>query len=334
MPTIESSQKTSARNSTGKKTASRSGAVTNKRSVASRAGSSILDAIMRRLDISSLGIKKLNAESINVGRIELGDASIEQVALSDMSARIATGSARLMNVRSVVRINLSLDWRVRVPFFRDPRGTIGPLGIPIPFKLGNVDIDDIDTINIDVPTAIVTGAEVHIQPITNLSFNGGTASGIDVSTMQLPANGFAMGGLSYNSFDLSHLGLPDGTISSATISELEPNGDLTIPVTEIRNVQIPSVTVPTVNSTSPINVENAESDIVPPIPFDLGILVLTIRVNPTMDLNIENLELAEMQASSSIDRITLQNMTTPVTVRDVSLGGISLEQLDVNQVSL
>ncbi len=243
---------------------------------------------MRRLDISSLGIKKLNAELITVGRIELGDASIEQVALSDMSASIATGSAKLMNVRSVVRINLSLDWRVRVPFFRDPSGTTGPLAIPIPFTLGNVDIDDIDTIKVDVPAATVTGAEVDIQPITNLSFNGGMAAGVDVSTLQLPANGIAMSGLSYNSFDLSHLGLPDGKIGNATISELVPCGDLTIPVTEIRNVQIPSVTVPTVNSTLPINVENAESDIVPDIPpFDLGILVLTIKVTPTMDLNIQ-----------------------------------------------
>ena len=182
--------------------------------------------------------------------------------------------------------------------------------------------------------ATVTGADVQIQPIVNLSFNGGLASGIDVSTMQLPTNGFAMGGLSYNSFDLSHLGLPDGTIGNATVSELEPNGDLVIPATEIRNVQIPSVTVPTVNSTSPINVENAESDILPGIPrFDLKILVLRIRVTPTMDLNIQSLELAEMQANSSIDRITLQNMTSPVTVKNVSVDGISLEQLDVNQVS-
>ena len=334
MPTLETTRKKSARKTTAKKTAKRSGSTAKKRSAISRAGGGVVNAIMRRLDVSSIGVKKLEAESINVGRIELGDASVDNMELTDLTSNVTTGSARLMNVRSVVSINLSLDWRVRLPFVRDPRGTIGPIGLPVPFKLGNVDVDDIDPIQIEVPSATVTGVEVEIQPITNFSFNGGSASAIDLSTMQLPANGFAISGLSYDAFDLSHVGLPDGTIANAKIGELAPNGELSIPSVEVRNVQIPSVEVPTVESTSPINVENATSDVVPSIPIDLGILVLTIRVTPTMDLNIERLELADMQAASSIDKITLQNIASPVLVKDVTVGGINLDQVTVNQVSL
>lgn len=303
-------------------------------SMLSRAGGGVLNAILRRLDVSSVSLEKLSAEDINVGRIELDNASVANVELSDMKASVSTDSARLFNVRSVVSLNLSIDWRVRVPLFPDPSGTIGPLGIPVPFKLGNVDIADIDTINIEVPSASVTGAQVSIQPLTNLGFDGGEAENINLSTLQMPSNGFAMSGLSYDSFDLNHLGMPDGNIASANIGELSPNGALQIPQTEIRDVQIPAVDVPTVNSVSPINVENAESDIIPPIPFDLGILVLTIRLTPTMDLNIERLELSDMQASSSIDRISLNDMSTSVKVSDVSISGIAMEQLSINQVSV
>jgi len=281
-----------------------------------------------------VGVDSLDADSINIGRIELDDASVGTVQLSNMVADINSGSARLENVRTVVSIALSIDWRVRLPFVRDPRGTAGPIAIPIPFNLGNVDIDDIDTISVNVPDATVTGAQVEIQPIDNVGFDGGVANTINLSTLQMPSKGFAISGLSYDSFNLSHITLPDGDIASASIGSIVPTGVLTIPNTEIQNVVIPSVAVPNVNSTAPINIENAESDVIPPINIDLGIVVFTIRLTPTMDMNVERLAISDMQADSSIESISVQNMTSSVNVQDISISGIGLNRLALNQVSL
>jgi len=52
------------------------------------------------------------------------------------------------------------------------------------------------------------------------------------------------------------------------------------------------------------------------------------------DIHIGQLTLTDVTAAASIDRLRLEDVSAPVTIRGVLLGDLQLEQLTVNQISI
>jgi hypothetical protein len=69
--------------------------------------------------------------------------------------------------------------------------------------------------------------------------------------------------------------------------------------------------------------------------FKIGNLFkATFIATPVLHLQIGELVLSDLSASASIGAVQIRGVSTPVTVRGVRLGELTLDQLSVDQISI
>lgn len=311
------------------------------RSALKRAGSSVLNSLLRRADIKSVSIDRLDADTLTVEELAVGSSSVETIAISNIQTTIDTRRALLNRVRAVVSNQIRVIWEAELPWPFSDRSDDFVVGFPfeIPFPPFDVEIPDLDNIDVSVPTAQVSDTIVNIPPVTNLSFNGGIVSDIAVSDIQLPTGGYGLAGMAFDTFSLSHIGVPDAGITSVSVGSIEPNGNITLPSISTDLISIADIQVPSIQSNSPITVSNASAESEPrPIlsirlPFSIRI-TLSVAIRATFDMNINSFTLEEMEATSTIDSVSLQNIQFPFKATGVQMTGIGAKQLRAEEVSL
>jgi hypothetical protein len=303
------------------------------RSALRRAGGNLINAVLRRADIKTINIDSLDANSLTVDELSVGNATVENIALSNVQTRVDTGRAFLNNVRTIVNLDISVEWQVNL-LFTSPSDSFRLGSFPIPFTVGDIEISDLDNIDVSVPTAEVNETVVSIPPVSNLSFNGGVISDISVSDVQMPVDGYGLSGLAFDTFSLSHIGVPDAGIASVSIGSIEPNGNITLPGFATDVISIADVQVPSVQSNSPISVNNAIADDREITLINIGLLRVSIVIKPSIDMNIESLTMEEIEATSTIDSVSLQNIQFPFKATGVQMTGVGANQLRAEEVSL
>lgn len=311
-----------------------SGSLTRKRgSVVSRAGRNIVASMLRRADIQTVKIDNANAANLTIDEVMLGASSIDRLTISDLKTLVKTGRVSLDNVIATVRLVISVDWQVNL-IFTSPGDSFEVGSFGFDFNVGDVDIPALETLDISISEATANESVATVQPIADLTFNGGQIDDIEIMDIRLPSEGYGLDGIAFNTFNLSHIGVPDATVASVRIGSLNPNGQLTVPATEIRNIGIADVQVPAVRSRQAINVPDIQT---PPRGITLvniGLLRVRIIIAPTLDMNIGSLTLEDIEASSTISSVRLENMRFPLSVKGIELSDISIGGLRANQISL
>ena len=82
-----------------------------------------------------------------------------------------------------------------------------------------------------------------------------------------------------------------------------------------------------------VNIDNAQATR-RGVSLDLGVLGFTFWAAPVVDIHIGTLTLSNVSLSAGIDRLRVEDVAVPVTVRGVTAGDLRLEQLTVNQISI
>lgn len=294
----------------------------------------LVGAMLRRVDIGRLRVSRGEGGPLSIGRIDVGDASVDEIDVADLSAVVQTGQVRLDDVRALVGLRFRVDWRVRLPFVRDPRGDFPFDFGDIPFDFESIDVPELDDLNIAVPAATIADAMATVQPVTQLTFNGGAIDELELREMRLPAEGYAIAGFGFDRFDLSHVGLPDATVGELSVGRLRPDGPLELPGIELSNLELPEVDVPNASSRQPIVVSNALAIGERRSLIDVGILTVGIRIEPTLTLFINALALDSIRAVSRIGRVRLRDIRFPIDVRDVQLRDVRLSDVRAEAISL
>ncbi|MBX2886081.1 MAG: hypothetical protein KTR32_39360 [Granulosicoccus sp.] len=303
------------------------------RSALSRLGTGLFNAMLRRAEVQSLNIDSMEADSFSIDEIQIGNSTVESVQITNIQTQVNTGRAFLRNVRTITTLRVDVGWEIDL-WFWGRSGTIPVRTIPIPFPLGDVEIPELDNLDISVPSAEVNESVIAIQPIDNLVFNGGTVSDISVSQVQAPVDGYGIAGLSFDNASLSHIGIPDAAVASVSIGSVEPNSNVTLPSIETGAISVADVQVPTVQSNRPISINNAGAQGDPINLINLGFLKVSITLRPSMDMNIESLVLDDMEATSTIEAVQMQNVQFPMKINGIEINGVSATQLRAEQVSL
>ena len=96
---------------------------------------------------------------------------------------------------------------------------------------------------------------------------------------------------------------------------------------------MPPARIPDVTSQGAINIDDAQATR-RGVSLDLGALGFTFWVAPVVDIHIGTLTLRDVALSAGIDRLRAEGVALPVTVRGITAGGLQLEQLTVNQITL
>lgn len=307
--------------------------VTGVRRGLARAARALGHAAMRRLDVDALRVERADARSIRVGRVTLGEASAGRVTLSGIRSTVNTGQAIIDGLDVMFSLRTSVEWRVRVLFFRRS-GSFSLGETPsFPFPLDGLAIPALDPIALAVDDATLDGASVEVQPIADLVFNGARVDDIGVETLRLPSNGFALAGLGYESLEIGHLGVPDATIGRVRIGRVRPDEPLTLPRTEIRNVSIPDARAPEARNTAPVAIDSVTGSVRPITLLNLGFVRVRIRVTPVLDMRLRGFSLNDIRAETTIGSVRVDDIRSPLEIRDVALEDVDAADLRLERIS-
>lgn len=289
--------------------------------------------ITRRLRIDRVGVASGRAEGVEIGRVDIGETSIEAVRLQGLSARVTCGTALLKNVRAILEIHFEVRWSYDLKWFGADSGikALGSKAKPIP--LHDIRIPMLQDIAIDVPEARVTDIEADIQGIANLDLGGAGFEGLAIANTRLPSAGFGLSGLSYGEIEIESFGAPAADSERLTIARFAPDQPIAVPDVEVRGIKVPDIAVPDAASNGAVSVMDIDpEDFEAPV-FKIGELFKAIFVaRPILHLQIGELVLSDLKATAAIEAIRVEGAHAPVTVHEVALVGLQLDQLDVQRI--
>lgn len=295
-------------------------------------GVDLVMAALRAIDISQVMVASGNIGSLRVADLRLGAATVDRLVVEGVSAGIHAGSAFLQDVRILLELRLSVDWWYDI-WVWDDSGSQGLGSLSFGIGIGNVAVPSLRDIDLAIPRATVTDASLNVAPIANLDLGASRFADLRLEDTRLPASGFGLNGLQLGAVTVASVGAPDATARSLAIGEFTPDNPIRLPAVEVANIRVPAARVPNIVSQGAINIDNAQATR-RGVSLDLGVLGFTFWAAPVVDIHIGTLTLSNVALSAGIDRLRVEDVAVPVTVRGVSAGDLRLEQLTVNQISL
>jgi|GEM_PF-2424922 len=294
-----------------------------------RSAADLVAPAMRRIDVTRLLARSGSAASLGIDRITLGQATIGRVDVQGVNATLDAGTTRLEGFRMVLRVTVGLRFRV-FGISRERSVTFG-----FPFDVGTVSIPRLDDIQLALPSATITGAQVEVQPVTALDLGGGQFTDLRLDGTLLPAAGFALGGLGLGEVKLRDVAVPATYTELLSVGSFSPDQPLLLPTTVVTDVQLPNVDVPRVSSSAPIGIPNIRpEDLEQSAGLDLVVLGVRLFVRPIVDIEIAALTINDIDAASSIRRIGIEDITAPVTLSGLRLGDIELREVKVDRITV
>jgi hypothetical protein len=293
----------------------------------------VIAQALRTIDISQIAAVSGTAGSLGIDRIELGEATIDRLVIQGVSASIQAGTTLLQDVRFVLELRLSVDWWYDFGWLGSGGDTVNLPSLSFGLTIGNVLVPSLDDINLSVPSATVNDAGAAIAPITNLDLGGARFRDLRVDDTQLPSAGFGLSGMQFGAVSVDNVGFPAASSRRLRLGDFTPDGPLRLPAAEVTGIEIPSAQIPNVVSQGAVDIEDAQATR-RGVRLSLGLFGFTFWVQPVFDIHIGQLTLTDVTAAASIDRLRLEDVSAPITVRGVTMGDLQLEQLTVNQISI
>ena len=293
----------------------------------------VIAAALRTVDVGRIGAVSGTAGTLGVDRIELGEATIDRLVIQGVSASIHAGATWLQDVRFVLELRLSVDWWYDFGWLGSGGGTVGLPSLSFGLSLGNVLVPSLDDIDLSVPSAVVNDAGAAIAPISNVDLGGVSFRDLRVDDTRLPAAGFGLSGMELGAVTIDSVGFPAALSRGLGIGQFTPDGPLRLPAAEVTGIRIPHAQIADVVSQGAVDIEDAQATR-RGVSLSLGLFGFTFWVAPVFDIHIGQLTLSDVTAAASIDRLRLEDLSAPVTIRGVRMGDLRLEQVTVNQISI
>lgn len=289
-------------------------------------------AVMKRIEVPEIASASGNIARIRIGEVSLGQASVDHVDVFNTRTIFDTGNVFLADARALVEIQLSVRWWYDFWFASDS-GTASLGSVSFPFTIGNIAIPRLRNIRLEVPTASLDDITARLQPVVNLDLGGGTFTNLELTDTTLPSAGFGLGGIALGAVKLSDVAIPAASSAKLTLGGFSPNGPLVLPSIRVDNLNLPSATAPHIESEGLITVPQATAS-QRVVPFSLGVIGFDFRLRPVLDLVIERLVIENLSASASIEALDIHNVASPITISNVQLDGLELEQLTIDRITL
>ena len=292
-------------------------------------------ALRRRITVDRIGTAGGRAESVHIDRIAVGEASIDQVTIEDLAARLRCGSAILRNVRAILELHFEVHWSYDLKWFGSDSGvkTLGSKAKPIP--LHDIRIPMLRDIAFDIPAATVTDVSATVLPVTEVALGGAAFEGLAIDDTRLPSDGFQIAGLDFASLEIESFAAPAADSRQLTIARFAPDAPLHLPDIGLGAIQLPEVDVPDVASPEPVTLMDIQPETFEAPVFKIGDLFKAIFVaTPVLHLQIGELVLSELSATASIGGVQIQGVSTPVSVEGVRLGELRLDGLRVDRIAV
>ncbi|MGF1477127.1 MAG: hypothetical protein ACFB6S_16400 [Geminicoccaceae bacterium] len=289
----------------------------------------------QRLGIDRIACASGRAGHAAVGRIDVGEASLERLTLEGLATRIHCGSAILRNVRLILELHYTVHWSYDLKWLGSDSG-IKKLGSKAkPIELHDITLPMVQDIDLVIPAASVDDVDVALRPIDDLALGSTRFEGLAIDDTRLPSDGFGLSGLGVGSFEIGQLAVPAADSRSLTIDRVSPDAPLRLPDLRLEGIDLPSVAIPDASSDGSVALMGIQLEAFEAPAFKIGDLFkATFVTEPVLHLQIGELVLAELSASASIDRARVENIQAPVTISGLRLGDLELNQVTVERIAV
>ena len=282
-------------------------------------------------------IARSNVQQVNVGEVKVVPIAIDKLVVRNVHVQTSTGVAQMRNVRTALTLAFALDWKVGVTidtplgdvdFSRSGTINLGSLGLVLSF--GHINLPGLANLSFDIPSLPVNNVSALMGPIKNLNLGAVLAEQIRAKGVSAPSAGFQLAGLGLNKLTVEGVNMPAAGVGEVTVGRIKggalPLTNLTIP-----NLALPQATIPSMTSN---NIDATTNPVSKGLHADAGILEVTLRVTTTARLQVEELRIDNIKASSTIGAIELTNVVLPYEVLNLTLSQIGIESLEVPQLEV
>ena len=151
----------------------------------------------------------------------------------------------------------------------------------------------------------------------------------------LPAAGFGLDGIGIEDLVVRDVDVPATFTEALSVGSFSPHAPLRLPTTIVTDVRLPAVAVERASSSAPIEIPDVRpNDLEQSAGLDLIVLSVRLFVRPVLDLQIAALTINDIEATSSIDHIAIEDISAPLTLTGLRLGGLELRELTINRISM
>jgi len=287
--------------------------------------------ITRQLQVDQVNIKEGNIQDIDIDKINLGSATVGHIELEKVDANLKSSKAFLRNVRSIVELDFYLDWKIDLGWIGEWSGSEHLGDIDIPMALGDINIPDLSDIQLNIPSVDVPGVAAEMAPITSLNLGETALKNMQIMNTQLPSPGFSLSGMGVGSMTTTGINVPSTETAKATIQTVTPKENIILPSAALKNLSIPATKVSDIKSKAFETSATASSH---SISADLGILDVTLRVVPTVHLDVDSMTLQDVDLAMTAEKLDLKNISIPVSLQGITVSSIGLEKVNIDKVSM
>jgi hypothetical protein len=274
-------------------------------------------------------LAKVSAQRIDVGEIDAGPISIGRLTIDALHVEVSTGSVTARDVNVTVSVSIVLDWWVGVTI--DDLGTWGWNGTidlgtqSATIALRDMSLSGLRSLDLDVATLGVSNVSAVVGPIRNLRLGPLVAEQIATQGLVVPQPDFTINGLGLASAAITGMSVPAAAAAEVTVAHAHgdafPVGTITIP-----GLALPRASMGDIASDNVSAGGKAEPYI---LDADAGVFGGTLTVTPSATIDIAELRISNVQATSSIGSVTLQNVVLPYDVFDLTLSQLGIETIAI-----
>ncbi|MEE3320791.1 MAG: hypothetical protein VX258_08875 [Pseudomonadota bacterium] len=286
--------------------------------------------VSRKIAIDQVSVDNGTLNNLKVEKVNLGSASIGSLKVQNGSASVNNANAVLNQVRSILELGFHLDWEIDLGWIGSWDGSENMGSLDIPVDLGTITVPDLGDIDLQIPSIDIPGLVAEMKPIDQLDLGNLDLSGVRLDKLSLPSAGLSITGMGVGDLTLSSVTVPSADGEAMRVNRAAPTGKLNLPGASLENVAIPAVNMPAATSGS-FSADATASD--KSLGIDIGLLKVSIRVTPTVHLDVGSMTLSDAQLAADLGKVSLDDISLPVSLEGISGGELGLNSISVNKLT-
>jgi hypothetical protein len=290
----------------------------------------IFAALSRQIQLNELLATSGSAGEVSIDKVLLGDASIDNIRVSNAAATLHAGSAYLEGVSVNLELQFNVDWWYDIGIYDDD-GTWSLGSMWIGLNVGNVTIPSLSDIKMNIPAVTVSNVRAQMPPINNLKLGSSSFTGLKVKGTALPVQGFVLNGLGLGALSLKNMIIPGVKSEQVRIDRFKPTQQIVLPGATVSNVDIPSTSVPAVAS-APFGMDAVSQE--RSLSASAGVFGIKIRVRPIAHMHINAMRMQNLALSARVGSVAIENVRVPIDVQGIALQKLGLDQVTANDINL
>ncbi len=286
--------------------------------------------VSRKIAIDQVSVDNGTLNNLKVEKVNLGSASIGSLTVQNGSASVNNANAVLNQVRSIVELEFHLDWEIDLGWIGSWDGSENMGSLDIPVDLGTITVPDLGDIDLQIPSIDIPGLVAEMKPIDQLDLGNLDISGVRLDKLSLPSAGLSITGMGVGDLTLSSVTVPSADGEAMRVNRAAPTQHLNLPGASLENVAIPAVNMPSATSGS-FTADATASD--KSVGVDIGILKVSVRVTPTVHLNVGSMTLSDAQLAADLGKVSINDISLPVSLEGITGGELGLNSISVNKLT-